>query len=344
MFANDADGATGSQELNVETAAPVFEAYLSAEENKGKPETPPAQIAPEPEKTEPAEVVEASTEPAEAEKVESEEPEQTEDEQPESPTEPPALDLSATVKQTINGEEVEITIEEALKGYSRTQDYTRKTQEVAAQRRAFEAEAAAVRERAQQYAAQLAQLEQTITEYTPQEPDWAQVQLDQPAKFPELYTQWAAHKERMAAIREERGRAQEQVMRDQAQLHQQHLQAEQEKLLAALPEWGNPEHATTAKTKMVGYVKDMGYTVAEISQVTDHRLLVLINKAMRWDEAQKKKPDVQQRIEKVRSATPGPASGAVKPVSEAQKARGRLAKTGSQKDAAAAFESFLEED
>ena len=45
----------------------------------------------------------------------------------------------------VDGKEVEVTLDELQKGYSRTQDYTRKTQQIAEARKQTEAELQAVR-------------------------------------------------------------------------------------------------------------------------------------------------------------------------------------------------------
>jgi hypothetical protein len=50
----------------------------------------------------------------------------------------PVLEEKFTVK--VDGEEVEVTVREALEGYQRREDYTRKTQELAEARKAFEGE------------------------------------------------------------------------------------------------------------------------------------------------------------------------------------------------------------
>ena len=50
----------------------------------------------------------------------------------------PVLDEKFTVK--VDGEEVEVTVREALEGYQRREDYTRKTQELSEARKAFEGE------------------------------------------------------------------------------------------------------------------------------------------------------------------------------------------------------------
>ncbi len=59
-----------------------------------------------------------------------------------------AYGLTAPVK--INGQELEISIGEALEGYQRQQDYTRRTQELSEAQRSFEAERDQILERAKQ--------------------------------------------------------------------------------------------------------------------------------------------------------------------------------------------------
>lgn len=325
---NDGEGATGDS-LNVDTAVPVFESWLSEQEHKPDTETPPAPKTPEPVVTEPADV-EASTEPAETDEVESE----ATDENAETPPEEP----NQIFRTKVNGEEVEVTLDELLKGYSRTSDYTRKTQEIAAQRKAQEAEFAAVREERQKYAANLTQLEQALQDATPQEPDWARLQQENPADFPAQWALWSAHKERMTAIRQEREQAQQSVQQDQVQSRQSHIEAERSRLLEVIPEWKNPETAKAEKTKLVAFAQTLGYTAEELAQVVDHRPLVMLRKAMLWDEAQKAKPVIRQKIERVTTARPGPANGVARPpVTDETRALQRLAKTGRQEDAAAAF-------
>lgn len=62
---------------------------------------------------------------------------------------------AVTVTAKIDGEEQEIPLSEAMQGYQRQQDYTRKTQELASQRRELE-------QTQEQYAQQLEMLATTI--------------------------------------------------------------------------------------------------------------------------------------------------------------------------------------
>jgi len=327
-----------SESLTVDEAAAAFlsSGLLSDEEKERTSETPPAQESPEPVPDE----AEASPEQAE-EEGEVPETDKPEEQTEESVQEPP-LDLKAVkVKKVIDGQEVEITLEEALNGYSRTQDYTRKTQALAEQRKQHEAEYAALRDERQQYATYLVQLEQTIKEATPKEPDWNQLQQETtPAEFGATWAQWQAHKQQMDQLASERAAAEGRVREDQARMFQTKLEEEKSKLLEAIPEWREPEAAKTEKAKLVAFAESAGYTKEEIHQTVDHRALVLLRKAMLWDEAQKNKPAIVQKIQKVTTAPPGPGQKASTPGSKLQRLNERLAKTGDVKDAAALFQAL----
>ena len=75
---------------------------------------------------------EEDSEPTPAQEQEEEQPEESEEEEQVQEAEEPKY----TVK--VDGEEIEVTQEELLRGYMRQRDYTQKTQQLAEQRRQFE--------------------------------------------------------------------------------------------------------------------------------------------------------------------------------------------------------------
>lgn len=321
-------------EMTVDQAAERFlsSGLLSDEpEDKQTRETPPAQESPEPAPDE----VEASTEQAETEGT----PDETETPAETTP-EPEPVDLTAKYKTKVNGEEVEVTLDELLKGYSRTSDYTRKTQELATQRKSQEGEFQALRDERAQYATYLVQLEQTLKDATPREPDWNQLQQElTPAEFGARWAQWSAHKQQMDALAQERAQAVAKVQSDQNAMFQTKLQDEKAKLYQAIPEWEKDvEVGKAERARMVAFAeKSLGFTPEEIHAVVDHRALVMLRKAMLWDEAQAKKPAIVQRITKVTTAPPGPGQKTTTPATRQRQLEERLAKTGSVDDAAAAY-------
>lgn len=327
---------TGAEALTVSAAQNVFESMLSADTEEPKDrETPPAQETPEPEQPEP-DATEQVAEEGESEQTETPE---AETEQPDSN----AVDPSTKLKTKVDGQEIEVTLEEALKGYSRTQDYTRKTQELSERRKAFETEAQAVRAERVQVAEYLKNLEQVVAEISPKEPDWAKVQQEQPAEFPTMWAQWQAHKQERDLVTQRRQEAEQLVAKDRFEHMQAHVESEKAKLIDMIPEWKNAETAKAEKAKLVTFATKAGYSNDDLAQVTDARAINLLLKAMRYDEMMAKKPAVAAKIEKVKTATPGSAGVNTRsPVTDTTRALQRLAKTGKPQDAEAAFLKMLE--
>lgn len=328
MYTDEA-GDNGN-ELTPESAAPAFEHLLSLEEDPQDAETPPVQKSPEPD---PDAENESSTEQDDAAEGKS-----TDDEETDATEEQPT-DVLYPVR--INGEETMVTLDELRKGYSRQKDYTQKTQEVSELRRQYEAQIPVMRDAHQQVANYLTQLEQVVTEATPQEPDWARVQAERPEEFPALWAEWQVHKDRLNEIRSQREQAIEVVRRDQSQARQTYLEEQKSKLLAAVPEWKDSKVATAEKAKLIGYAKEMGYSPEDLALVDDHKVLLVLRDAMRYREQQKKKPAITERIEKVKAATPGASESTRPATNKVTEARKRLAKTGRQDDFAAALEEYL---
>lgn len=107
--------------------------------------------------------VEERQEEETAEYVEESEPEEVEasEETQEEVEEPPRYRVK------VGSEELEVDLDELIKGYSRTSDYTKKTQTLAEQRKAIEAEKARIEEAAKlrdQYAQRLGLVEQMLTQ------------------------------------------------------------------------------------------------------------------------------------------------------------------------------------
>ena len=99
--------------------------------------------------------------PVDAEATGEEEGEVDPDAESEEPEE--TTPKSEVHKVKVGDEELEVTTEEALKGYMRQADYTRKTQEIAAVRKELaEKEIPVLREERAQYAQLIGALRQTL--------------------------------------------------------------------------------------------------------------------------------------------------------------------------------------
>lgn len=319
--------------MNMADAASAISAMLAPEEGQ-------AEVT----ETQPVEESEEETETAASEEDDSgveDAPEgESSEEQSEEEEEPEEEEQQQTFTVKVDGKEVSVTLDELQKGYSRTQDYTRKTQQIAEVRKQVEAETQAVRAEREQYAQLLGALQAQLQSSEPQ------VDLDR--LYHEDPIEWVRQKEVMRERQEKLGaiQAEQQRLSQLAQYEQQRameaqLASQQEALLAALPEWKDPKKAKAEKALVIESAKAAGFTDEDLKSVYDHRLVLLLRKAAMYDQMVSKRQGIKPVVNNgPRPAKPG-AAGRVSTTTEATRAKQRLAKTGRVDDAASAIELLL---
>ncbi len=243
-----------------------------------------------------------------------------------------------TVK--IDGKDEQVPEDELVRGYSRTQDYTRKTMALAQARKSFEeTEVAAVRQEREQYRQTLTKLEEAITLFHPKEPDWAILRAQvSPDEYVAKRDEWDDTQKRVTAIREERARVEAQQAEDAKKGYSAHVDAQRAKLIEADPDFGDPTKAPELGKALSAFAKERGFSDEELTGVADHRLVLLLRDAMRYRDAQSKAPAIKTKIEKAIATTAPGGSKANQPkASKGEQAMARLQKTGRVEDAAAAI-------
>jgi hypothetical protein len=326
------DGQEGtSSDASLETAGAAIGALLSGIEPEEKQE----REAPR----KPAQEAEAeSTTTEDTEQSESGE-QSNDDEQLEVDDQQPQK-----FKVRVDGQDEEVPLDELLKGYSRTADYTRKTQQLSEEKKAFSTEAEAVKGERQRYATALAQIEEVLESAQSAEPDWESLKAGDPAVFAATYAAWDQQQKQLAAVKAERARADAKVQSDKVEEHKAHLRSESERLVAAVPEWRDPEVAKTEGKQLMEYAKSKGFTPEDMAAVTDHRVFLILRDAMQHQQAIKNKPALREKIEKVRVMGPSNNSPQRREVSDLTKAKQALAKSGSLADAGAAIALMFSDD
>jgi hypothetical protein len=263
-------------------------------------------------------------------------PEQSEEDENSEEEEQPQV---FTVK--VDGKEVEVSLEELQKGYSRTQDYTRKTQQIAEVRKHAEAELQAVRAEREQYAHLLGALEAQVQQATQPNIDWERLYQEDPIEWVRQREVMRENQEKNAAIQSEKQRLSQLSQQEQMQQHQMVLQHEQEALVAAIPEWKDSKKAAAEKAMLVQFGQKAGFSPDELKNVLDHRAVVLLRKAALYDQMVSKRGQIKPVTNNgPRPAKPG-AAGRVSNNTEALRAQQRVAKTGRVDDAANAIFQLL---
>ena len=263
------------------------------------------------------------------------------DEDGEEETEVEELEEQPVYKVTIDGDEIEVTQDELLNGYSRQQDYTRKTQELANQRKTIEQQAQELQQRDAIYAQLLPKMEAQLKGELVNEPDWDSLYNDDPIAFVREKQLWDDKKEKFKAAEAEQQRLQQESYAQQQQQIAQVVQQGQQKILEIIPEWKNAEVAQKEKLAIRDYgVNVLGYAPQEMDAIYDYRALLGLRNAWlnsKTVEATKKKPTQKAPA---RVARPGTTSRK-KSIAPAKRAKQVLAKTGKVQDAAKVFEQFL---
>ena len=240
---------------------------------------------------------EAETETEEVEYVEDDEEGEYEVEEDDEEAEP---DQPQTYTVRVDGEEYEVTEEELLNGYSRQQAYTKRSQELAEQRKAFESEAAQVKLMRDTYAQQLEQLSAQLQQANQQEPDWAELAKQYSAEDLIVYkAQLDQQKEYARQVEAERQAVAQQQMQEQQQAMKQRLAEQKKEMLNRIPQWQNDEVRNNERMQVIEYAqRRIGFSEEEIANASDARAIELLYKAWQWDNLQQKKPAAKKKAAK----------------------------------------------
>ena len=321
------------QAINVADAATAISAMMAPEQ--GQAEVDEAQ---------PAEVSDEDTEAAASEDddsgVEDAPDDESAEEQSEESEESEEQEQPQTFTVKVDGKEVDVTLDELQKGYSRTQDYTRKTQQIAEVRKQVEQETQAVRAERQQYAQLLGALQAQLQSSEPQV-DLERLYNEDPIEWVRQKEVLRERQEKAYAIQAEQQRLSYVGQQEQQRAMQEHLESQKDALLAALPEWKDPKKAKAEKALVLESAKSVGFSDDDLKSVYDHRLVLLLRKAAMYDQMVSKRQGIKPVVNNgPRPAKPG-AAGRVSTNTESTRAKQRLAKTGRVDDAASAIELLL---
>ena len=253
-------------------------------------------------------------------------------------------------KVIIDGEEVEVSLDELQKGYSRQSDYTRKTQQLAQQRKEAEALQQDYAQRVQylnQFAQQIQQ-QPDIPEpqWTSDPQAWERLRHEDPVQF--VLEKDAARDRQLA--RQQRAQQMQYLQSEQQNLQQQqfaqHLDTQRQQLNELIPAWSDKETAKVEKAELRKWASDAyGLTEQDLSQAYDARLVKILYDA--WT-ANKTTSQAKQQLKKSPESTvkTAPKMGrnftpTDEGASRLKKSMQRLQKSGRNQDAVAVFDALL---
>jgi hypothetical protein len=249
-----------------------------------------------------------------------------------------------TVK--VNGEEIEVTLDELLHGYSRQSDYTRKSQELAERRKATEALEQEIAAERAQYAELLPRMREQLQQQLQAEPDWDKLYEQNPVEAVRLERKWrevkAQREQQIQAVDAEQQRLKAISQRQMQEVAYKQRQAEEARLPEIIPEWKNADTAKKEAKEIREFLLNNGFSEQDVDGITHAGVVKLARNAMLFEKGRAKISEAKGQ------AKPGPkpmkaGSRGTQPRrrGDVEKAHQRLKQTGRVTDAANVIKSLL---
>jgi hypothetical protein len=313
-----------AQEQTVQGAAEKISGLLNPKEDNQKTETkaepsetPVKQEAPEsqPESEGTKEQVTENTETTEETQTELEEPE--------------------LHRVKVQGQELEVTLDELKSGYSRDSDYRQKTHTLGLEKRDLETQKNSLR---QSYDTRLSELNELIATAD------ATVRQQQGSQdLQKLYDEDPTSAARLDyQLRQQQGQIEEvksKAKEAHAKQYDDFLATQRELAATKIPEYSDPNKADQFKLSMRNSLRNYGFNDSEIGQLADHRFLMVAKDAMSYQNLKDKRPIVQKKVANApRVVKAGVAKSGTSSGREAIRQKiGKLRKSGHLQDAQSAI-------
>tara|TARA_R110002126_G_scaffold123268_4_gene265273 strand:- start:1168 stop:2133 length:966 start_codon:yes stop_codon:yes gene_type:complete len=247
-------------------------------------------------------------------------------------------------KVKASGEEIEVTLDDLIKGYQREADYTKKTQTLAEQRKQVESERQVIEQaktQRDQYQERLAMIESALRTYAPQENLEALKETD-PIGYAVKVAEQTQREKQLQAVQMERARIAQQQQAEQSQNLNSHLAVEAQKLAEAIPEYADEQKSVQVKKDIRDYARKIGWSDEELASVYDSRAVLTLYRAMQYEKLMGNKAGVTKKVnEAPKMLKPGVSRQTDVNSEQTKKAMNQLKRTGKVRDAANAFERFI---
>jgi len=264
---------------------------------------------------------------------EGQEPEPTAEQQEKKPADKAADEASYEV--VVDGQPSKVTLGELRAGYQRQQDYSRKTAEVASERRAAMAERQQLAAHARAYADALATVDPVIAEGD--KTDWAKLAETDPVT-------WAAKRELYNQRKMQQRRAIEDAEVAEEAAQAEVVATEHQELVKKLQDWAVPEKRKAMASEIDGFLAEQGYDPAERKALKDHRAILIIRDAIayrKWTKAQSEGQKKRAAAPPPRTARPQAQADRAGPSANAAALKKRAIASGDPSDIADAAMAIL---
>jgi hypothetical protein len=277
-------------------------------------------------------------------------PEDSSVEQPEGDVELPSNDEDAPALEEgvenpdetyfdIGGEQVSLS--ELRDGYMRNTTFTQKAQQIAEERRVFQANMRDVNEVRGQALQAIEQIKQELAVQfqLAEQPDWEFLIENDPGEYVRQQAKW---QKREAAVRQlyeaQMALSQKNAAYEQEQ-HENALRESNARFYEKYPDLKDRAKATEAFDKITSFLSESGFAPEEIQGISDFRIIDVMYQFVNLLEKQKAVPEVVAKIEK-KPVISQKSSSRSKATSQSDAAYAKFNQTYSVNDAVAYLNSL----
>jgi len=251
-------------------------------------------------------------------------------------------------KIKVGDQELEVTLDELKNGYSRQQDYTRKTKKLSEDRtqvddlqKSLTRQNEEAKIRRDQYEKQLEVLSQHLKS-TENNVDLDRLYQEDPAEYVRQKAEIDRRKEMMEATRQEQQRVMAEKQKEHEKTYNAYLEKERKLLAEKLPIYGDKDKGPTFVKNLTDYAKSIGYTDQEISMLVDHRAVLMLANAYRYNKLRNSKVKDKKVVKtpRVVSSSSPKVQDDNDNVKRIRSKKASLKKTGSVKDAVSVLQEL----
>jgi hypothetical protein len=236
---------------------------------------------------------------------------------------------------------LEVTLDELRSGYQRQQDYTRKTQALAEERKESEAKRAQQEELHQNFLQQASLanelLNRDIKKF--ERVDWETLKVEDPVGYVQKQIDLQEVRTQQATLQAQMQQVYESNLKSQQEERAKHVESQKKEALKLFPDWKSPEKMSKGQQRIAEYARGIGYDDMQLANIIDARDLAVLDKARQWDEYQANRKEIpkkkaQPSVRKVVKSK-GKASVSTSKKKSITDKHQKLRKSGSLRDAAA---------
>ena len=239
----------------------------------------------------------------------------------------------------VNGEKIDVDLDELKAGYQKDADYRRKTEELAIDKRQLASDKDRL---TKDYSTKLEDLNNlTMTLNAEVNSELSSKDLDK--LFDEDPTEAAKLERQIRRRKETIVQAQRKLRSHQENQFQEIVREEQKKVALKHPDFGDPIKGSSLKTNMRNYLIGRGFNDQEVNQVYDSRMFDVIMDAMTHQNNEKLKPTlVSKKVKPSKVIKSGIKESKEDKISQNRLEKiKRLQRSGNPRDAAELLSKFI---